>query len=243
MQLTNHEQKIKNYILWPFIAIVSTAAIYLVLVYYVYKGLLFFQFTENFIWNNFTKNDLVIINDPRNRKIQNIINRLPDSLLPKNYKKIQLITINSEEINAFAAPGGRIIITKGLLDNISNDPALLFVIGHEIGHLFKQDHLKELAKAIVAKLYNIITFSDLFTDLLSLIHNYENQRYEFFADRKAVEIVSFLYKNPKGIEELFDKLANNSQNQLSLPYFLTHPNINERKEKILSMMKDKTKKS
>lgn len=240
MRIASHERLIKNYFLWPFLAIISTIAIYLVLVYYLYKGLLLFSFTEDFIWNNFTKSNLRIIDDKRGIQIQRIIDRLPATLLPHNYKKIHIIIIDNSDLNAFAAPGGRVVITKGLLDNIDQEPALLFVIGHEIAHLCKQDHLKELAKVIVAKLYKFITFSDIFADLISLTYNYKNQQSEFAADHKAFEIVYFLYKRYDGIMELFDKLSIKSNiNQIVSPYLLTHPDTEDRKKKILLLINSK----
>ena len=36
--------------------------------------------------------------------------------------------------NAFAAPGGGVIVTQGLLDTVTNETALAFVLSHELGH-------------------------------------------------------------------------------------------------------------
>jgi predicted Zn-dependent protease len=44
--------------------------------------------------------------------------------------------------NAFAAPGGYIAITKGLLLKMKNEAELAGVLGHEIGHVVKKHHLK-----------------------------------------------------------------------------------------------------
>jgi len=55
--------------------------------------------------------------------------------------------IDSEDINAFAAPGGFILITRGLYARLHNEAELAGVLGHEIGHVMKKHHLKVLQKS------------------------------------------------------------------------------------------------
>ncbi len=43
--------------------------------------------------------------------------------------------VNSSEINAYALPGGKISITRGLLGKMDNEAQLASVLGHEIGHV------------------------------------------------------------------------------------------------------------
>lgn len=54
--------------------------------------------------------------------------------------------IDSDNINAFAAPGGYIVITKGLFLALNSEAELAGVLGHEIGHVIKRHHLKALQK-------------------------------------------------------------------------------------------------
>lgn len=46
--------------------------------------------------------------------------------------------VDSEVINAFALPGGKIFITRGLIAKMDNDAQLAAVLGHEIGHVTAQ---------------------------------------------------------------------------------------------------------
>ncbi|OYY93042.1 MAG: hypothetical protein B7Y41_13055 [Hydrogenophilales bacterium 28-61-23] len=50
--------------------------------------------------------------------------------------------IESEDLNAFAAPGGYIFLTKGLYRKLKNEAELAGVLGHEIGHVIRKHHLK-----------------------------------------------------------------------------------------------------
>ena len=54
--------------------------------------------------------------------------------------------IESADINAFAAPGGYVLITKGLYQKMTNEAQLAGVLGHEIAHVVKKHQLKVLQK-------------------------------------------------------------------------------------------------
>lgn len=55
--------------------------------------------------------------------------------------------IESEDINAFAAPGGYIFLTKGLYRRLNNEAELAGVLAHEVGHVIRKHHLKLLQKS------------------------------------------------------------------------------------------------
>ena len=50
--------------------------------------------------------------------------------------------IESDDLNAFAAPGGYVMVTKGLYRKLTNEAQLAGVLGHEIGHIVKKHQLK-----------------------------------------------------------------------------------------------------
>ena len=54
--------------------------------------------------------------------------------------------IESTDINAFAAPGGYVLITKGLYQKLHSEAQLAGVLGHEIAHVVKKHQLKVLQK-------------------------------------------------------------------------------------------------
>jgi len=49
--------------------------------------------------------------------------------------KYRFIVLDTDDVNAFAAPGGFIFITKGLLEILYNEAELVAVLGHEIAHV------------------------------------------------------------------------------------------------------------
>jgi predicted Zn-dependent protease len=54
--------------------------------------------------------------------------------------------IDSADLNAFAIPGGYVLLTKGLYQKMQNEAQLAGVLGHEIAHVVKKHQLKVLQK-------------------------------------------------------------------------------------------------
>lgn len=54
--------------------------------------------------------------------------------------------IDSNDVNAFAAPGGYVLITKGLYLRLTSEAQLAGVLGHEIAHVVQKHHLKVMQK-------------------------------------------------------------------------------------------------
>ncbi len=55
--------------------------------------------------------------------------------------------LDTEDINAFASPGGYIFLTKGLYRRLNNEAELAGVLGHEIAHVTQKHHLKVLKQS------------------------------------------------------------------------------------------------
>ena len=57
--------------------------------------------------------------------------------------------VQSPTINAFAAPGGTILVTEGMLGHVANEAELACVLGHEIGHITRRHHIAVLQKSLL----------------------------------------------------------------------------------------------
>jgi len=55
--------------------------------------------------------------------------------------------IDSSDINAFAAPGGYVFVTKGLYRLLQSESELAGVLAHEVGHVIEKHHLKVLQQS------------------------------------------------------------------------------------------------
>ena len=53
----------------------------------------------------------------------------------------RFVVLDNNAINAFAAPGGYVFITTGMLGSLNNEAELAGVLAHEIGHVVRKHHL------------------------------------------------------------------------------------------------------
>ncbi len=56
--------------------------------------------------------------------------------------------LNDDLINAFALPGGKVYITRGLAEKLENEAELAGVLGHEIGHVTARHGNQRISKQI-----------------------------------------------------------------------------------------------
>lgn len=67
-----------------------------------------------------------------------------------DYKSLpwEFTFLNSDVINAFALPGGKVFITRGLAERMTNEAQLAGVLGHEIGHVTAEHADKRMAEQL-----------------------------------------------------------------------------------------------
>ncbi len=91
------------------------------------------------------------ITDPQ---LAGYIDRVARSMLPYvegSYGELpwEFTFINSDEINAFALPGGKVFFTKGLAMRLTNEAQMAGVLGHEIGHVTAEHADKHISQALI----------------------------------------------------------------------------------------------
>jgi predicted Zn-dependent protease len=85
-----------------------------------------------------------------NRKANDYINTLGQAMAaysdkPETYKGYHFLLLDSDEVNAFAAPGGFILITRGLVRCCKDEDALAAVVAHEVGHVQLEHGLRSIS--------------------------------------------------------------------------------------------------
>jgi predicted Zn-dependent protease len=63
--------------------------------------------------------------------------------------KWEYTLLDSPVINAFALPGGKVFITRGLADKLSSEAQLAGVLGHETGHVSAQHTARRIGQATI----------------------------------------------------------------------------------------------
>jgi beta-barrel assembly-enhancing protease len=143
---------------------------------------------------------------------------------------------NSDHINAFAAPGGYVIVTKGMLKQLRNEAELAGILGHEVAHVTRRHHLNALRKNAVMNLVGagvtVVSSDSKHSELVKKLAGPTKELYargldksdEFEADRVGVVLAARAGYDPYGLPAVLTTLAsaNPNDNFLSLLY-KTHP--------------------
>ncbi len=190
------------------------------------------------------KQEFTLIDDP---KIMNLVNQVGDVLkqrVKRAERKFTFIPVRSEDINAFALPGGYIFLTSGILELCEYKPdALAFILSHEMVHVVSRHPLKRiLTSKSLGVLANMLKAGSLAGQLArktlsSLIESAYSQENEFDADRYGLQLaVRSGYSGQPGIDTL-KKLQKVSKTNDRFNYFSTHPPLDERISKTTSVLK------
>lgn len=75
---------------------------------------------------------------------------------PETFGGYHVLLVDADEINAFAAPGGLIFVTRGMLRCCRNEEELAAVLAHEIGHVQLRHGLQAIKKSRLTTALTII---------------------------------------------------------------------------------------
>ncbi len=148
--------------------------------------------------------------------------------------------IESDDINAFALPGGYILVTSGLYKTLRNEAELAGVLGHEIAHVTLRHHVRLLQKerlvakgaAKTADFLAGTTRHDAIKTLAgsgaAICTRALDRNAEFECDRLGCEYAARAGYDPYAYLEVLDRTgANNNSDRLTLLY-KTHPHPRDR---------------
>src|SRR5690606_3742928 len=89
--------------------------------------------------------------DPDAQRRVNLIGRWMASHTTRPELPWTFGVIDSPEINAFAAPGGYVLVTRGMYELLADDAEVAAVLGHEISHVVQRDHYYVIHKQEVTQ--------------------------------------------------------------------------------------------
>jgi len=153
---------------------------------------------------------------------------------------VQVKVLDDDFENAFALPGGTIIMTTKLIKNIKNDNELYFILGHELGHYKHKDHLKKFGNGIVMMFFSFFIPSeiDFLTNLTFSISrsNYSKEQ-EFNADEYSLQLMHCSLGHVNDATSFFERIQ---KNEKQWQFILgSHPNSLSRIENIKRLSKEK----
>lgn len=172
--------------------------------------------------------------------LQQLGNRLV-AALPTSGDHFHFFLINSPTVNAFAGPGGLIMIHTGLIINVNSEDELAAVLAHELshvtqGHLARQlSHLKHMRLPTAAGILAAIalgsqvpqmgtaalaaTYSGIEQHLLKFSREHERE-----ADRMGMELLQKANFDPRGMIHFLENIQQHELDTQEISEYLnTHP--------------------
>jgi len=164
-------------------------------------------------------------------KVNSYLNVLGQTLaqasdMPELYGGYHFLVLNSDDINAFATPGGHIFITRGLIRCCRTEDALAAVVAHEIGHIQLRHGMRAIEKGRITEALTILAqegaksfgsqevaqltqaFGGVISDITNtMINNGYSRSYEYQADAAAVSILQWAGYNPGALTEMLGVMA------------------------------------
>jgi putative metalloprotease len=183
---------------------------------------------------------------PKNNKYTKRLKRLLKNHLEEDNLNLNFKVYLTPQINAFALPNGDIRIYQGLMDLMTDDE-ILFVIGHEIGHI-KHKHAKEkqrLAKTTIAAFKGLslhqntkaIANSTWAQLGANAINSQFSQKEELEADTYGLHFMDKHQYDTDAAVSALRKLARSGKKQNMVEsFFASHPDALKRAQRIKSML-------
>jgi predicted Zn-dependent protease len=188
----------------------------------------------------------------QNPELTSYLNRICQTIAinssqPEIFNGYHVIILDSPELNAFASPGGHILITKGLVEAAASEEMLAAVIAHEFAHIMLSHGVKSIADmkvsdaltatadraaGIAARESQEAARAALFRNSVIglvdvMMKSGYSQAQEFEADSTAITLLAAAGFNPGALVELL-KVLQCGQGSQKGGYYSTHPSPAER---------------
>lgn len=189
-----------------------------------------------------------MIDDP---VVTEYINRVGQNIVLHSDAKVPFTikVIDSDEVNAFALPGGFFFVNKGLILAADNEAEVAGVMAHEIAHVAARHAMENQGKAALinwASLAGIIFGGPIVSQVLynggGLLAGLAQLKFSRSAEEEADMLgAEYLYASgydPTALSTMFEKLASQNKKKPGAvtKLFSTHPQSIDRRDKSLALV-------
>jgi Zn-dependent protease with chaperone function len=188
---------------------------------------------EAAMFSGWVPDDLIVVSEDEHR--QQEVQALVDRLVlhwPDAHYDFRVAISASDLPNAFALPGGLIVVSQGLLDQVESENELAFVLGHELGHFRNRDHLRGLGRGVLVSMFLLMVSGKDVTGLNMTIANVTlmsfGRKQESQSDEFGLRIVNAEYGHVADATDFFQRRDAGEQSRLFANYLSTHPDSGDR---------------
>ncbi|MGZ5499217.1 MAG: M48 family metalloprotease, partial [Candidatus Aminicenantales bacterium] len=166
---------------------------------------------------------------------------------PETYGGYHFTVLDSDEVNAMAAPGGFVFVTKGLVRRCGDEETLAAILAHEVGHVAARHGLQSIKKSRLVDAFGVIgstaasqlnseeltkltgLFEGALGDVLeTLVGRGYDRKYEFEADELSVKFIAQTGYNPAGLAAFLTTMERDKPSGPVAGWFKTHPSPADR---------------
>jgi predicted Zn-dependent protease len=170
---------------------------------------------------------------------------------PETYAGYHFVVLDSPEINALAAPGGFIFVTRGLLSRCTNEDMLACVLAHEVGHVVAKHGLQSIKKSRLLDAFKLLgqqaaehygpqqlsqlttIFEGTLSDVMdTLVTRGYDRKYEYEADELAVKFATATGYSPQGLTAFLQTMVGDHGGEQGKGWFKTHPAPTDRIDRV-----------
>lgn len=169
-------------------------------------------------------------------KVRKPVRAIVDKLArvaPQMGYPFQVYVVNDKQVNAFATPGGYVVVYTGLLDKTGSPEELAAVLAHEVTHVTGRHGTVGLMRGMVFWVllsYLIGDPTGVLVQAAGALSQLSYQRgQEEEADRGAMQLFEKAHIDPKGLTRAFEMLGKETPElPAAARYFSTHPRTEDR---------------
>lgn len=197
-----------------------------------------------------------IKNDSLKKEFVSVAKPLINQIEKEGYK-VDIYFVNDPSINAFALPGGKVIIQTGLIKNAKSWEEVMGVLSHELSHVTRRHHVRGIINNLGIFAILSATFGDVSAIAGTLLNmggelaSLSNSRdFENEADETGRQYLINSKVNPSGLISFFETLEKEEKTiidstaikDVDLSFLSTHPDTKNRIANLKEKQKeDKTK--
>ena len=165
---------------------------------------------------------------------------------PETFGGWHFLIMDTDEINAFATPGGFILISRGMLRCCRNEDELAAVLAHEVGHVQLEHGLRAIKKSRWTSAFTILgaetaknmggkqlaelttAFEGAITDVTGeMVNSGYARTLEYEADAAAITIMNRIGYNPSGLANMLTEMGRRLEKD-TRGFAKTHPDPKDR---------------
>ena len=192
-----------------------------------------------------------IIKDDNLNKYVNKVGQLVARSSVRSELSYRFMVIQSDDINAFAVPGGYVFITTGALNQVKDESELAGILAHEIAHIEKRHYVKQVGirsnkaspeQGFIAILTgggasSVQAFQEAIDETLEILFNkgLQSHKDEFEADATGIWLATNTGYDPTALSRYFKRIAKLDGQVKTLK--ATHPSLEIRANKMDKLLK------